>query len=134
MDGTDSISDLEGITVTGGRLNVYNSMKLLIAYNDSTTGIGQNPTPKKATFYISNIYPNPTNGILNIDLYMDKPEPVQLELSNPLGQIVLKKELNSGGGFQKAQLDMTDIKKGMYLLTVKNNSGTALGTKKVFFF
>ena len=134
MDGTDSISDLEGITVTGGRLNVYNSMKLLIAYNDSTTGIDQNPTSKKAAFSITNIFPNPTNGILNIDLYIDKPEPIQIELSNPLGQIVLKKELNSGGGFQKVQLDISDIKKGMYLLTVKNKSGTSLGTKRVFLF
>jgi subtilisin family serine protease len=35
LDGTDPISSLQGITVTGGRLNVYNSLLLVKAYADS---------------------------------------------------------------------------------------------------
>lgn len=39
LDGIDSLPDLEGITVTGGRLNIFNSLNLLVDIPELTTNV-----------------------------------------------------------------------------------------------
>ncbi|NQV17371.1 MAG: T9SS type A sorting domain-containing protein [Armatimonadetes bacterium] len=54
LDGVDIIPDLENVTVSGGRLNIFNSLQLL--QNSSTNEEGITPVP-----LICYNYPNPFN-------------------------------------------------------------------------
>ncbi len=65
LNGVDRLESLQNITLTGGRLNLHNSLKKLyqIYY-----------TPENTQFYpfIASIYPNPTTGSFNIRFNIDE--------------------------------------------------------------
>jgi hypothetical protein len=58
LEGVDTISALQGYTVTGGRLNIAKSMKIMDAYCYGTLNINSLYWDK------INLYPNPGNGII----------------------------------------------------------------------
>lgn len=63
-----------------------------------------------------NVYPNPSNGIINIE----NPTLIQsLEVYDFQGKLVFTQELNS---FQTSLI--VDLANGNYLLSVKTNNGT----------
>ncbi len=61
-----------------------------------------------------NIYPNPTNGLLNID----GTGPMHISVSNLLGQNLLEK--TSDGN---STLDLSNLESGMYLIRIQTESG-----------
>ena len=69
------------------------------------------------------IYPNPTNGILNIE--WNEKSDVQISMVNTLGKTIisLTKEKE-----QQLSLDLSSYEKGVYFLTMKGNGSTE--TKK----
>lgn len=60
------------------------------------------------------VYPNPTNGILNI---VSKVSIETIELFNQLGQLVLS-------GKNGSMIDVSSLSQGVYLMTLKDVSGT----------
>jgi hypothetical protein len=62
LEGVDPNPSLEGITTTGGRLNVNNAMQNLIA---NCVVLGTNDVQKNADQI--KLYPNPTQGLLTIN-------------------------------------------------------------------
>ncbi len=68
---------------------------------------------------INAVYPNPTDGIVNIAANSDGLE--QLTVTNMLGEIIMNKEVNlvSGAPFS---IDLTDQPAGIYLLRLGNSS------------
>jgi len=76
------LPDLEGITVTGGRLNLNNSLDLMFPVEVVENNI---PTP---SIRLTN-YPNPFNPTTTISLEAkDLQENAQIEIYNLKGQIV----------------------------------------------
>lgn len=70
------------------------------------------------------IYPNPASETLHFKSgATNKSENVYLEISNALGQIVLKKELFD----LKQNLDISGLTHGSYLVTIRHNDGFAHG-------
>lgn len=63
-----------------------------------------------------NIYPNPTNLMLNIELNYEAQ--VEYKLHSLLGKIIQKGVLNSG----KQQLDLSDLPANVYILKIGNST------------
>jgi len=68
---------------------------------------------------IISIYPNPSNGILNIDLQSNS-DVVYLKLYNGLGQAVINKFINVNDGINTIQLDISNYPEAMYQLIVSD--------------
>ncbi|MEM6318742.1 MAG: S8 family serine peptidase [Bacteroidota bacterium] len=81
---TDPIRGLESRTVSGGRLNVFNAMTNLQSYCGTMAG---------DQLAITNLYPNPTTGLITLEFETTDFEPYQLIISNNLGQIVFEKSI-----------------------------------------
>jgi hypothetical protein len=84
----------------------------------STVGIEEN---------LSNVnmevYPNPTNGELNIDITTLEVQDFTISVINTLGQTVKEvKHMQSNGG--KIKIDLSDKNTGVYFVTVKSASGS----------
>lgn len=66
-----------------------------------------------------NVYPNPTNGILNLNFNTLDASEVTVELVNLLGAVVIREDLGTlQAGAQRLQYDLTNLEAGMYLMNV----------------
>lgn len=70
------------------------------------------------------IFPNPVNGLLNIQ--MKENEVRKVTVYNPLGRVVLVKEINGSG-----VLDFSGFDQGIYLIEITERSGANICYKKV---
>jgi hypothetical protein len=59
LEGVDTVVALQGYTVTGGRLNIAKSMKIMDAYCYGTLNINS------LYFEQLSLYPNPGNGLIS---------------------------------------------------------------------
>jgi len=68
------------------------------------------------------IYPNPTDGIVNISFKGMSNDNYTLSVMNVLGEMVYTNflEANSGNGTVESQLDFRDLQKGAYFVTLSN--------------
>jgi hypothetical protein len=73
-----------------------------------------------------NVYPNPNNGILNISL-TNKSVKQTIEIKNIIGQTVYSK---IAGNSSTATINLSDINKGIYTVSLINENGT-ISTKKI---
>ncbi len=62
-----------------------------------------------------NIFPNPTNGLINIDFGSMDQKSINLKLINVSGKVVLAKKLPEG---KFHTLDLTGFPKGNYLISI----------------
>ncbi len=60
-----------------------------------------------------NVYPNPTNGMLNIR-YTEINEVVEVNVIDNIGRVVAQRTLNPTGGSQLVSVDLTDLNQGIY--------------------
>lgn len=108
-------SSLDGFNPTAGSTLYLDDMQLL--YNN----IGINNAPEIAN---TNIYPNPATDKLYIDA--DK-EYSTLRLQNILGAIVYSEDNIS----VHHTIDISNFKKGVYLLQLTENNGTSVAKKLI---
>lgn len=121
LNGTDPVNDLKNKTVSGGRLNVYNSMLLMqkkyeIELNE-----------KETSFKINEVYPNPTKGDVYVDFEMIQVEGnVFIRVFNATGQLVLNSNQLLDEGKHQIKLPLHHNKTGIYFINFKidnfNNS------------
>jgi len=71
----------------------------------------------ESLWYNARIYPNPTSGMVTLELPFDKAD-CTMEVVSLTGQVVISKRVSSIGGFLKESLDMSEFPKGMYMLRV----------------
>ena len=74
------------------------------------------------------VYPNPSDGLITVDLLLNKNENAQIEVFSIDGQLVYTKQL-SGSDFYSHKIDLSAMAKGMYLVNVKTENGVV--TRKV---
>jgi hypothetical protein len=91
---------------------------------DNTVGIG-NPESYGSGF---SIYPNPGNGLFNIQLSSEKPDVIQMKLSNVLGEIILCKPVQMSNT-KNYQLNLEDLPDGIYFLVIEGDGQSV--TKKL---
>jgi PKD repeat protein len=70
-----------------------------------------------------NVYPNPTSGVVRIDFELEVPQQVEIQVVNTIGQVVLKRTLNSSLGVQMEHLDLSSCAAGIYHLQVNTDEG-----------
>ncbi|MBK7964277.1 MAG: T9SS type A sorting domain-containing protein [Bacteroidetes bacterium] len=69
-----------------------------------------------------NLYPNPTNNVLNIDFKGTQNQVNIITLMNAYGQIVYSSSINSSA---KESIDISHLPSGMYLVHVESKDGRA---------
>jgi len=68
------------------------------------------------------ISPNPINDVATIKFDNSKNGENTLLVVNALGEVVINKTINSVAGENTIELDMSDLKSGIYIVTLKNGS------------
>ncbi len=114
LNGTDPNASLEGITVTGGRLNIFNSMQNMRELCVKAPG---------TQLEITGISPNPTADFLNIEYSTATADDYILRVYNAIGQLVMEDTKIPGLSFQDEiiSLDVLHLKTGIYFLTLEGN-------------
>ncbi len=75
----------------------------------------------KSVTNLFNAYPNPSNELINIKLEILSETNTTIEITNTLGQVVLSKALTQN----ITQLNISDLTKGIYFITVKTGDKTS---------
>ncbi len=117
LNATNPIAALNNITVTGGRLNLYNAV--VAAKDYCTNGISE--INSASEFMVINAFPNPTNTTLNLSYIAD--DDIDITVVTLLGQkvktfhsSVLKK------GIQHTTIELNDVSKGIYFINLSNKN------------
>jgi hypothetical protein len=84
----------------------------------STTGINENKTPEVSF----NFYPNPSSGILNIDIRTTTNSKIEIEIMNGLGQIIKRINHNTSSGLISEKVETTSFKDGVYFARIKSDA------------
>jgi len=77
-----------------------------------------------------NVFPNPTNGYLQVNCYLQKKSELKVKLVNMLGETI--KEINyedKAPAFSRIEMDLSDYEPGVYYLWVNTGMGDALSKK-----
>jgi len=69
-----------------------------------------------------NIFPNPASSILNIEWTSLQAGNADIIVTNVTGQVVAKNELINNNGSGSMQLNISDLKEGVYLLSITSGS------------
>ncbi len=67
------------------------------------------------------VYPNPTNGIFNIDMKTLSNSPVNLLMYDAYGKEVYRSDNVSIQGYKSLSIDLNNISEGIYLLNIRGN-------------
>lgn len=66
-----------------------------------------------------NIYPNPTNGVANVEFNVASSNNVTVDVINTLGQVVLNNNLGTVSGAQKVNINGNNLESGIYFVNIK---------------
>jgi photosystem II stability/assembly factor-like uncharacterized protein len=70
-------------------------------------------------------YPNPAHGSIRLNLSSTKPEPIEIQLVNTLGQTVRSTFVrNTSSGSRVIEIERTDLPPGVYQVHVSNGAST----------
>ena len=79
---------------------------------------------------IINIYPNPTNGKLNIVYQAGSQQKIDLNVFNVIGQSMLNRIVDLNIGIHTLEVDAAEYAKGLYIIKINNiNSGEKFNAK-----
>jgi hypothetical protein len=116
MSGVDPITDLQGKSVSGGRLNVYNA--LFGAENYGTCFLTDVPESRRGVLGIS---PNPASDMVTVT-YNDEGEPARIVLANALGQRLRTiAETGAVPGEHTVTLNVADLVPGLYFIYIEGS-------------
>jgi hypothetical protein len=80
-----------------------------------------------------NVYPNPGNGMVNIEWSVISGHPdsyreseVRISILNELGQIVYENKITQVNGSNKQQLNLENLSSGIYTLRLQTNTGSTV--------
>jgi hypothetical protein len=68
------------------------------------------------------VYPNPVRNIVNLKIYTSQKEQYVLRMVNMLGQTVLVQPVTAEQGYNAFTINMSVLRKGMYVLLVHNQA------------
>jgi hypothetical protein len=119
-------SDGGYIAVGHARSYTPNLWELYLVKMDNTGAVGINELLSNNNK--TSVYPNPTDGVFNIDLTELK-DYTMLTISNTIGQAVYSEDLVSLRGNELMTVDLKDHKPGIYFVTLQ--SSTQKITKKL---
>jgi subtilisin family serine protease len=111
LEGVDPIQSLQDITLTGGRLNIYNALRFIS--QGCSTSIGE--------LSLTKIYPNPTHGEVTIEMQTPNFDEFEVIVSNPLGQVVYREVFSPLRlDPKKKSIDLSHLAAGVYIVSLAN--------------
>lgn len=75
------------------------------------------------------IYPNPTDGIFNIEFELEKKENVILKIYNQQGKAIYTDKIKKFNGYYSNEIDLTKEESGIYFVRIIQNDNSV--TKKI---
>lgn len=110
LNSTEPLEDLDGITATGGVLNVENAMNFIAETCIATAG----------PLELIRLYPNPSPGNLRVEYETPDYETYEFRIYNILGQEVYRHEAMPNRFAQKKlALDLHYLAKGSYFFMIQ---------------
>ena len=70
------------------------------------------------------VYPNPTNGIVNISYNIENAAVFTLRVTNIQGQIIQQIKMEKSSGLQTDSLDLSSLSNGMYFISISSTNET----------
>ena len=67
------------------------------------------------------VFPNPTNGIISIELISNESQLQELYISNTIGQIVYHEKCNNSNDKMSIKLDLEEFSEGIYTISLIND-------------
>ncbi|NQX86895.1 MAG: S8 family serine peptidase [Flavobacteriaceae bacterium] len=119
LDGVDPNPSLDGKTVSGGRLNVFNSLQLLKAEFEEMS------VEENAFSSAISIYPNPANTTLNIKM-KNGVNWEKISIYSIEGKLV-KKLSNEG----QSSIDISKLQTGTYLVQILSEDGQKVHNERL---
>ncbi len=125
LAGVDEIEGLKGITVTGGRLNSYNSIRELQKYYGCEN---ISSDLQKYGVEIHNIYPNPASDWIRISYEINdrdnKETPLHIGMNNSIGEYIgnIRQLGVKKNGHYEVELDTSNLKRGIYFLSIRKGN------------
>jgi len=111
LTNADAITTLQSRTVTGGRLNVLNSLKHLQAYCGNDNG---------AQLAILDVFPNPASEEISISFDTPDFENYELYITNALGQIVRHRQVSPPRFSPPTLIEkVNDLAAGVYFIILE---------------
>ncbi len=108
LEGTDPIPSLEGKSVSGGRLNIFNSIELMQEAFAEARGELQ----------IVRLSPNPVKGVLYIDYKTPDFSDYDIQIFNTAGQLVIHEVLPSVCGLSPYPMNISLLSSGTHFVRI----------------
>ncbi|MCX6251995.1 MAG: C10 family peptidase [Bacteroidetes bacterium] len=107
----------------------HNQMYIIFSTNGSIRNNGwhasysitSDGTDDNKGFNNLTIYPNPTNGLVNIEFTLNQSQTVKAELVSLTGETVYTESFGNVKGTFSKQMDFSSIAKGVYMLKLSSN-------------
>ena len=80
-----------------------------------------NATSIKENYFEVNIFPNPSNGLFNLNLDSHNEINAHITITNFLGELVYKEDMRIREGEYNSKIDLKDRAIGIYLLSINTN-------------
>lgn len=117
MDGVDPLDDLGGITVTGGRLNVFNSVRELQGHFSAPKG----------KLAIPNIYPNPAKDEIFVVYQTPDFTDYDVKIYNAMGQLIDSGIIPELCAPKTIRVPVSNLANGIYFITLENRNDIISG-------
>ena len=69
-------------------------------------------------------FPNPSNGEFTISMKVTKPMDLMIRISNTIGQVVYREELNKFSGAFSKVISLPAVSSGIYTLSIVSEEGS----------
>lgn len=101
----------------------------LVPFRRLITSITDAPANNPRQTMLSDIIPNPASGQATIRMFLERSEPIQIDIVNLRGERLITRHLQGQRGENTFALDLTGFANGIYAYRV---SGTSMTTAKFF--
>ncbi|HLP21763.1 MAG TPA: T9SS type A sorting domain-containing protein, partial [Chitinophagales bacterium] len=75
------------------------------------------------TVYDVSVYPNPNSGKFNVNFTSAQPQDLRMVITSTIGQTVVDRKIQNFNGQFNEVMDLTDLSRGVYVLTIESPTG-----------
>ena len=68
------------------------------------------------------VYPNPSKGVVNLEVFNPQYSEVFIEIFNPNNKLVYVKQLNTASSYSNNSINISQLPHGLYIIQIKNKN------------